>query len=413
MTPQLRFPEFTDEWQVKKLGEVVEYTKGFAFKSKDYEYKGVRIVRVSDLGSSYIKQSSTKTYISEENARNYSRYELKRGNIIITTVGSRPEMRESAVGRGIYVGNENEGLLNQNLLKIESTNKVNNRFIFSFINSERYIEYIKSVKRGNANQANITVKDLMGYRVSLPSEPEQQKIAELLTAIDDKIAAQEQKVEKLEAYKRGMMQKIFSQQIRFTRGDGSQYPGWEAKKLGYLTDIAKSGGTPTATNRSYYTNGDIPFLAISDITEQGKYLSYTSKSINKNGLRNSSSWLVPTNSIIYSMYASVGLPIINKVPVATSQAVMNLVLKQDVSVEYIYYFLLDYRRRIHRYIETGTQGNLNAQIVKDIQVDLPGPREQQKIADYLSALDQKITLTRDKLEKTKQFKKGLLQRMFT
>lgn len=115
-------------------------------------------------------------------------------------------------------------------------------------------------------------------------------------------------------------------------------PADYAIKIKDLIIKGKAGGTPSSTVAQYY-NGDIPFLSISDMTKQGKYVSYTEKHISKSGIENSSAWIVPSNSLIFSMYASVGLVCINTVPLATSQAMFSMVLKDHRMIEYIYYFL--------------------------------------------------------------------------
>lgn len=148
------------------------------------------------------------------------------------------------------------------------------------------------------------------------------------------------------------------------------------------------------------------------MTAQGKYLRSTNKKVSKEGVDNSSSWIVPIDSLIYSMYASVGFVSIAKIELAISQAVICVQLKEDYSLEYIYYFLLDFRKNIYRYIETGTQGNINAQIVKNICINLPCLDEQHQIADFLSAIDDKILLLNQQIQSTEQYKKGLLQQMF-
>ena len=208
--PKLRFPEFKDagEWEVKLLNQLATYTKGFAFKSEDYKDKGVRIIRVSDLGANFIK-SYNNIFISSESAIDYERYMLSMGEIIITTVGSKPELVDSAVGRGIFVYSYNEGLLNQNLLKLEVVNGVNSRFIFLNINTGKYQKFIASISRGNANQANIAVKDLMDFELQVPSLTEQQKIADCLSSLDELITAQSQKLDTLKTHKKGLMQQLF------------------------------------------------------------------------------------------------------------------------------------------------------------------------------------------------------------
>lgn len=209
--PRLRFPEFRDSgpWELKKLGQLATYTKGFAFRSQDYRENGVRIIRVSDLGTDFIKPKNEKIYIASDSASDYERYVLNAGEIIITTVGSKPEMIDSAVGRGILVNSSNEGLLNQNLLKLEVLSEVNSRFLFSNINTEKYQKFIASISRGNANQANIAVKDLMDFELKVPGSSEQNKIASCLSSIDDLITAQSEKVDALKSYKRGLMQQLF------------------------------------------------------------------------------------------------------------------------------------------------------------------------------------------------------------
>ena len=110
--PALRFSEFSGDWDNSALAEVSKYQKGYAFKSSDYSDVGIRIIRVSDLGADRIKHNNNKVFIETEKAINYERWKLEVGNIIITTVGSKPDLLESAVGRGIYVDREHEGLLN-------------------------------------------------------------------------------------------------------------------------------------------------------------------------------------------------------------------------------------------------------------------------------------------------------------
>jgi len=112
------------------------------------------------------------------------------------------------------------------------------------------------------------------------------------------------------------------------------------------------------------------------------------------------------------MYASVGFVSINKIPLATSQAVINLILKSNYSIEFVYYQLVDLKKTIHRFIETGTQGNLSAQIVKSLILHIPSLKEQQKIAACLSTADDIITTQEQKIEALKKHKKGLLQGLF-
>lgn len=402
MTPKLRFPEFTDEWQVKKLGDVSskpQYGMNAAAKSYDGKNKYLRITDIDEDTHQFI----TKSLTSPSGQLNDS-YLLRSGDLLLARTGA-------STGKS-YLYSENDGRTYFAGFLIRFHIKdADPYFVFLQTVRPQYQKWV-SIMSARSGQPGINAEEFATLKIAAPSKPEQEKIADFLTAVDERIAVREKKLELLETYKRGVMQKIFSQQIRFKEKNGKPYPDWEEKILGDLCDKAKSGGTPTATNRKYYDDGEIPFLAISDITEQGKFLTKTSKFITEDGLKNSASWIVPNNSIIYSMYASVGLPAINKIPLATSQAVINLIPNNKTTIEFLYYFLLNYKRFVHRFVETGTQGNLNAQTVKNIPVALPIKEEQQKIATFLTTLDEKITAEKSKLTAAREFKKALLQRMF-
>lgn len=399
MTPQLRFPEFTDKWQIKKLGDTVKFEQGVQVdlsqqKPTPFE-DSVKFLRIEN----YTQKSQDFRYISKKIA---GKKYINDDEVAVVRYGATAG----------FIATGQSGVLANNLFSVRSNgDSISNKFLSLRLKQSRTYSYFQSEMSGGAMPA-LSFSIVSRYKFAFPSKPEQEKIADFLTAVDERIAVGEKKLELLETYKRGVMQKIFSQQIRFKDENGKPYPDWGEKKLGEVCKTAKSGGTPTATNRKYYNGGEIPFLAISDITEQGKFLTKTSKFITEEGLKNSASWVVPDNSIIYSMYASVGLPAINKIPIATSQAVINLIPNDKATTEFLYYFLLNYKRFVHRFVETGTQGNLNAQTVKNIPISLPSVEEQQKIADFLTTLDDKITAEKSKLTAAREFKKALLQRMF-
>ena len=183
-------------------------------------------------------------------------------------------------------------------------------------------------------------------------------------------------------------------------------------RLDTLFSKGKAGGTPTSTNKDYY-GGDIPFLSINDITRQGKYISSTENHISQLGLENSSAWIVPANSLILSMYASVGLATINTIPIATSQAMFAMQLKNGEDINFLYYYLNYFRyRHIQKYLETGTQSNINADIVRGIMIPDYGSARNIEISNCLLAIDKKIdneSIVLDNYNGTKQY---LLSQMF-
>lgn len=115
---------------------------------------------------------------------------------------------------------------------------------------------------------------------------------------------------------------------------------------------------------------------------------------------------------MYSIYASIGFVSINKIDLTTSQAIYGIILKENVNQDFVYHYLKDFKRYIHKYIETGTQGNLNSKIVQNIEIKLPFSEEQNYYSNLFNILDYKIEVAETEIHKLKIFKKGLLQKMF-
>ena len=207
--PELRFAGFADDWEERKLGDVTDYIKGFAFKSKDYKKNGVRIIRVSDLTRDKIKHSNNDIFVSIELAEINKKYKINKNEIIITTVGSKAEMKESAVGRPIIVNESGQYLLNQNLVKISALQGYDDYFIYSQLLQPIYTDYIALIERGNANQANIAIKDLWNHQFSAPKETEQRQIGTFFKQLDDTIALHQRKLDFLKEQKKGFLQKMF------------------------------------------------------------------------------------------------------------------------------------------------------------------------------------------------------------
>lgn len=413
VVPKLRFREFNGEWMIVKLGSIVrvmtDYVASGSFESLRLnvnvynEPNYATYVRLTDLRKELKGQQLR--FVDKDSYDFLSKSNLFGGEILLANIGANVgDSYMMPFNFGLATIAPNMIVLRENLEFFYS------KYLFYFLNTFVGRKSINTAISGSG-QPKINKTDLKQIKVTIPSLPEQQKIASFLSAVDKKLQHLTKKKDLLEEYKKGVMQKIFSQELRFKDENGNNFPDWEEKKLGELCEFAKSGGTPKSTNKEYY-NGNIPFLSIRDITKQGKYLNYATKSISEEGVSNSSSWIVPINTIIYSMYASVGFVAINKIPIATSQAVINLGIKSNCNTEFIYYNLVEIKNIIHRFIETGTQGNLNAQTVKNLKLELPCLKEQEKIADFLSAIDKKIELVSTQIENTKAFKKGLLHQMF-
>nr|WP_321520911.1 restriction endonuclease subunit S [uncultured Macellibacteroides sp.] len=392
--PKLRFPEFTGEWEEKKLGEIMDYTKGYAFQSEHYLSKGVRIIRVSDLGAREIKSEGDKIYIDERITSNLEKYKLYKEDIIITTVGSKPDMVDSSVGRGIFINKDNEGLLNQNMLKINKSEKVNNKFLIGYINTDKYFRYIKLIQRGNANQSNITVVDLLEYEIYLPSLPEQTKIASFLTAVDEKLTQLKKKKTLLEQYKKGIMQKLFSQELRFKEDNNQDFPDWQEKTLGEISKITNG-------------NGDVQDASLE--AKEGWYPFYDRSEIVKYLDR----YTFDGEAVIYPGEGQSFFPRYFNGKYGLHQRCYTIKdYCANIHGKYLYYYLSTQNNYFVAFAVGSTVPSLRLDTFQQAKVFIPSLPEQQKISNFLSSIDEKISHCSAQIEKMEAWKKGLLQQMF-
>lgn len=224
----------------------------------------------------------------------------------------------------------------------------------------------------------------------VPPLEEQQKIAAFLATVDKRVALLERKVQQLETYKHGVMQQLFSQQLRFTRPDGSHFPAWQEKRLGEIT--VNKPSTITAGQLSDSFEGYAVYGAsgiagyVKSFQHEQPYTAVVKDGAGAGRLL----WCEGETSVLSTLTV--------------------LLSRQGIDAGYLHYVLqgIDFSK----YITGSTIPHVYYRDFSKAKLKVPIFEEQQKITTFLSALDEKIALTRQQLDKTKQFKKGLLQRMF-
>lgn len=258
---------------------------------------------------------------------------------------------------------------------------------------------------------NISYEAYMDINVRVPSLPEQQKIADFLTAYDTMIDTQTKRVEAMKVRKKGLLQKIFSQEIRFKNDNGQNYPEWEKKTVGSLANNIVGGGTPSTKNPAFYA-GEIPWISSSDLVEDKiNYLNIT-RFITQDAINRSATKLIPAQSVMIVCRVGVGKVAVNELPLCTSQDFMNLIVKEENSPVFIGYLLMNLMVKRRNSVQgTAIKGIPSAEI-KKFKVLVPALPEQQKIADFLTTVDAQIDAEEKRLETMKTIKKGLLQQMF-
>lgn len=186
---------------------------------------------------------------------------------------------------------------------------------------------------------------------------------------------------------------------------------WENKKFQQICDIF-SGGTPNTNVREYW-DGDIPWCVPTDITSNSKYIWQTERNITRLGLDNSSSIVMPENSILMCSRATIGPRCINKVPMATNQGFKNLVCKKGYEYEFIYYYIDILLKNLLKKSNGSTFLELSKSELEKSECVVPNNKEQSRIAEILTQWDKAIELQEKYIKQLELRKKALMQRLLT
>jgi len=407
--PQLRFPEFSNEWESTKLGDISDVSKlaGFEF-TKHIEYSdtgSIIALRGLNIKSNGLDLSDVK-YIDNSDFSKLSRSKLYIDDMMFTYVGT--------IGETAIIKENDRFYLAPNVSRIRLKDDTNSVvFINQYFNNSgfRNIEIEKYI--ATSSQPALSMSNIRLFCLQLPTKPEQQKIAAFLTTVDNKIEQLSKKQALLGEYKKGLMQQIFSQVIRFKADDGSTFPDWEEKKLGDVVSTPVSDG-PHLTPK--FVKKGIPFLSVNNLVESkidfsdARYISiddhlvFSKKCKPKKG------------DVLLGKAASVG-----KVAFVETDVEFNIwspiaMIRPSNSnfSKYIYYcfqtrFILN---QISKFTNSSSQGNIGMGDISKIIIKLPSKLEQAKIAGFLSSIDNKIEQVGEQLRESKQFKKALLQQMF-
>ncbi|HFH9840064.1 TPA: restriction endonuclease subunit S, partial [Streptococcus suis] len=353
--PAYRFQGYTDAWELRKLGEVARFRRG-SFpqpygNSEWYDGDGAMpFVQVADVTDEMNLVGDTKQKISKK-AQPLSVY-AEKGSVLVTLQGSIGRVAITQYG----------AFIDRTVLIFENFYLPIDNLFWAYVIKQKFIEEAKSAPGGTIK--TITKEVLSDFNIKLPTYSEQSAIGTFFSTLDSQITLHQRKLDTLKEQKKTYLKLLFPAKGQTTpalRFQGFE-DDWQEVKLGDVVEKSGSGGTPKSTNKSYY-GGNIPFLSITDITQSGKYITNTEKTLTELGLENSSAWIVPKGAISLAMYASVGKLAILKTDVATSQAFFNMVFSNEIVRDYVY-FVLDKAQLFNEWlplISTGTQGNLNAQ----------------------------------------------------
>jgi type I restriction enzyme S subunit len=392
--PKLRFPEFEGDWQKRKLGELGPVSMCKRVMKDETKPSGdVPFYKIGTFGR------EPDAFIDRELFDRYlERYPFpKTGDVLISAAGT--------IGRLVVYDGSPAYFQDSNIVWVANDERdVSNKFLLSCYQNTRWTTEDTTIARlYNDNLRNIDI--------SAPTLPEQRKIARFLSAVDTKIAQLSEKKRLLEDYKKGCMQQLFSKNIRFKDEDGNDFPEWEEKKLGEVATFSKGKGISKADIAEDGENSCIRYGEL--YTEYNEHIervvSKTDTPLKGAVISRKNDVLMPTSDVTPSGLAT-----------ASALDIEGVILGGDILVirsgqilnRYFAYFVAAHKPKIMRLVTGVTVYHIYGRDFATLQINIPHPAEQQKIAEFLSALDRKIILVTEELQQAETFKKGLFQQMF-
>ncbi|QXP74668.1 restriction endonuclease subunit S [Tenacibaculum sp. AHE15PA] len=399
LIPQLRFPYYNDDWDkvvlekiTTKISDGIHSTPNYDLNGEYYFVNGNNLVN----GSISINENTKK--VSLEEFKKHKR-PLSKNSILLSINGT--------IGNLAFYNNENI-VLGKSACYINLQKDLPINFYYYILQTPKIKKYFLSELTGSTIM-NLSLRTIKATKLIVPPLTEQQKIASFLTDVDDKITKLTKKKELLEHYKKGVTKKIFNQELRFKDDEGNEFPVWEEKRLGEIGSIV-SGLTYSPNDidengvlvlRS--SNVKKRLIALNDNVfvnvEEGKFNPVKLNDI-LICVRNGSKRLIGKNAIIKEEH--IGLAFGAFMTVYRSN--YNRFLFHFFDSQY-------YKKEVHKNLGA-TINSINGGDLKKFKVPFPCIAEQIKIANFLSDIDVKIKALNTKIENSKSFKKGLLQKMF-
>ena len=397
LIPQLRFPYYDDNWNKVVLENITTKISDGIHSTPNYDLNGdYYFVNGNNLIDGVISINENTKKVTLEEFIKHKR-PLSKNSILLSINGT--------IGNLALYNNENI-VLGKSACYINLKKGLPVDFYYYILQTPRIKKYFLSELTGSTIM-NLSLKTVKGTKLIVPTFPEQQKIASFLSDVDDKIAKLTKKKDLLEQYKKGIMQKIFSQELRFKDDNGNEFPNWEEKKLGSICNY-KNGGS----FEQYVSNeGVYNLISLNSLDINGKLKpSHKKVTINDNSLDKGD--LVMVLSDVAHGYF---LGLTDIVPDNTFVLNQRMgALKPKININS--YFLKTYINFNQKYFKLMGQGssqqNLSKGDILKFTVKTPIIEEQIKIANFLSDIDIKIEVLNTKIENSKAFKKGLLQQMF-
>lgn len=387
MQPKVRFPKFKGNWEKKKLIDISDLiTKGTT--PKNFSEKGINFLKIECLDG-HIINTNKCVYVDEITHNKELKRSILKENDILFAIAGATIGKCTIVTKSALPANTNQAF---SIIRLKENENIN--YIFQILKSDRMSKYINDNISVGA-QPNLNLEQMGSFSFYCPTVNEQIEIANFLTSIDEKINLLKEKKSLLEDYKKGIMQQIFSQKVRFKDENSNDFDDWEEIELGEILDYIQP--TKYIVKLTNYDNSfETPVLTA------GKtfILGYTDETDNVFSNK------LPV--IIFDDFTTANKYV--DFPFKVKSSAMKILVKKknnNVDIKYIYEFMQTLN------FSSGDEHKRYwiSEYSKCI-IQLPQLEEQIKISNFLSAIDEKIDLVNVQILETQEYKKGLLQQMF-
>ena len=395
VVPKYRFPEFA-------LDASIDYVAGgFLFDpiTNRNHHADLPILAITqEYGAIPRDEIDYKVSVTKKSLKAYKIVE--KGDFIISL-----RSFQGGIEYSMY-----DGICSPAYIILRKKTNIIDQYYKYYFKSHRFIQDLNKDLEGIRDGKMISYGQFSSILLPKPDEEEQQKIVDCLSSIDDLISVEEKKLSLLNDYKKGWMQKLFP-------AEGKTVPEWrfpEFKddnnwKCVEIETVGKviTGKTPPTSNDSLW-NGSIQFVTPTDIVGD-KYQRLVQRTV----VKTSNMKVLPKGTIMFTCIASVGKMAISVYPCVTNQQINSIITKKGYYNEFIYYSLFRNVNKIKSGLSNTTVPIINKTNFSKIQISVTlNEKEQQKIANFLSGIDDLISTQVDRIEALKQHKKALMQGLF-
>lgn len=414
LLPKLRFPEFEGNWELIQLNNLLEFKNGINASKEQYG-RGYKFINVLDiLSNDFITHNKIKGSVDVDE-KTASKYLVNYGDILFQRSS---ETREEVGTANVYLDEEQPATFGGFVIRGRKIGEYDPVFFNKLLKTNLSRDQITS-KSGGSTRYNVGQEILSSIILPFPSISEQTKIANFLSSIDEKINSLKEKKSLLEEYKKGMMQKIFNQGIRFKDDNGNNFEDWKEKTLGEV------GEFQTSSVDKLIREGESEVFLVNYMNVYKHENINNENKFNLQVVTAKESQIISTNlkkgDILFTPSSETPDDIGHSVVIfedlencVYSYHLMRFRPKIKIDIMYSHYFCNNSKvlSQLSRLATGSTRFTISVKSFSSINVDLPCLKEQTKIANFLSAIDEKITLVATQIKDTEEYKKGLLQQMF-